>query len=208
MRLLALAAVVAAPSIAVADPKLPAHYASLFVKGKTFTYELATTGFNYIDRPDGSMQAVPTPPEKSAFTCTVADVATFPGGAAAKITCDREIDSDYSFRVDGVWVATKAGIARTGDIDLPDALPAIDPMVAAAPKVRRVKTKTEFGGFLVISTTRPSAGTWCNVIDTTKYGAGDGGITTMCFKAGAGISRGKLDYYGGTPRIVEYKLVK
>jgi hypothetical protein len=191
---LAVLAILCSSSAALADPKLPAHYAGLFENGRTWTYELAVTDFDHVERPDGTLQAVRGKPVRSKFTCTVADVT----GVVATITCDKEIDSVYSFRVDGQWVATKTGIARDEGGPV---------LVGARPKVTRTRTKTEFGGHLVIAVTSPAKGTWCNVEDTTKYGAGDGAITTVCFKAGA-IASGKLDYHGGTPRIVEYKLVR
>ena len=190
---LAVLAILSASSAARAEAKLPAHYAALFENGRTWTYELSVTGFDFVERPDGTMKAVPGKPVRSTFSCTVTEVAA----NVATITCDKEIDSAYSFRVDGAWVATKAGIARD------EGGPALVP---ARPRVSRTRTKTDFGGHLVIAVTSPAKGTWCNVVDTTKYGAGDGAITTVCLDAG-GVASGKLDYHGGTPRIVEYKRV-
>jgi hypothetical protein len=194
MRIAALA-ILCASSAALADAKPPAHYAALFEKGRTWTYELAVTDFDYVERPDGTVRAVPGKPVKSRFTCTVADVA----GNVATVTCDKEIDSAYSFRVDGQWVATRTGIARDEGGPV---------LVGVRPKVRRTRTKTDFGGYMVTAVTSPAKDTWCSVDDTTKYGAGDGAITTVCFKAGVGVASGKFDYYGGTPRIVEYKIVR
>ena len=107
-----------------AAPKLARHYAPLFEKGKTFRYRLSVASFDYMENPDGTLRAAKRKPELSTLTCTVAQVIEFPQAVVASVTCDREIDSDYAFRPDGMWVASKAGVWRTGA--------ASDPMPASA----------------------------------------------------------------------------
>lgn len=175
-----------------------ALWAQLFDKGHTWTYELSVTEFDYVEQKGGTYKAVPGKPTKSTFTCTVTDVVDTKDATESTITCDKTIDSNYGFRVDGAWVAAKTGISR--EIGQPALVP-------ASPRVKRVKTKDDFGGFYVQAVTSPAKGTWCTVSDTTKTGAGDGGIETICFAKGAIVS-GSFDYHGGTPRIVSYKLLR
>ena len=211
MRAIALA-LLCVSTTATAAPKLASHYAPLFEKGKTFTYALSVTNFDYIENKTGTVKGVKMKPERSTFTCSVTAVIELPDAVVSTIHCDREIDTAYSFRVDGMWVATKAGVWRAGsDTDtLPGSLadiekPAVPPM-RVSPRVSTKRTKDDYGGFYTESVTSPRKGTWCTNSDTTKSGAGDGAIETVCFAAGKGVSRGLLDYYGGTPRIVEYTL--
>ena len=196
---------------ATAAPRLASHYAPMFEKGRTWTYDLSVTDFDLGETPTASMHAVKRKPRHSAFRCSVTNVVTFPEAVVATIHCDTEIDSNYAFRVDGMWVATKDGVFRAGGDE--DVLPAsakdinlAPPLVRANPKVARAKRKTDYGGVVVEAVTSPANGTWCTMVDTTQYGAGDGAITTECFQAGVGLASGVLDYHGGTPRIVAYKL--
>jgi hypothetical protein len=209
MRAIALA-VLCVSSTALAAPKLASHYAPLFEKGKTFTYALSVTNFDYVEKKDGTYKSLKMKPELSTFTCTVTGVIAFADAVASTIQCDREIDTAYSFRVDGTWVATKAGVWRTGGDTLPASAAEIElmpkPPMRANPQVASKRTKDDYGGFYTESVTSPRKGTWCTTADTTKAGAGDGAIETVCFTAGKGVSRGLFDYYGGTPRVVEYKL--
>ena len=213
MRAIALA-VLCVSSTAAAAPKLASHYAPLFEKGRTFTYALSVINFDYVEKKDGTYKSVKMKPELSTFTCAVTAVVAFSDAVVSTIQCDREIDTAYSFRVDGTWVATKAGVWRAGDAA--DTLPASPadieklaaPPMRASPRVSTKRTKDDFGGFYTESVTSPRSGTWCTNSDTTKAGAGDGAIETVCFSAGKGVSRGLFDYYGGTPRIVEYTLKK
>jgi len=207
MRAAALA-IVLVSATASAAPKLAPHYAPMFEKGHTWTYKLARTDFDYVQRRDGTMKAVPMKPAISTFTCTVTNVVVLADAVISTIHCDTEIDSNYSFRPDGMWVATKAGVTRAGGDtdDLPQSTKDLDlgaPMIRAKPQVFRNTTNDGYGGVLVAAVTSAN-GTWCASTDTTKGGAGDGAITTTCFKAGVGLVRGALDYHGGTPRIVEY----
>jgi hypothetical protein len=196
---------------AIAAPRLASHYAPMFDKGRTWTYELSVTDFDYVEKPNGSMHAVKMKPRRSSFRCSVTNVVTFPEAVVATIHCDTEIDSNYGFRADGMWVATKDGVFRAGGDE--DALPAsakdisfAPPLIRANPKAARAKRKTDYGGVVVEAVTNPAKGTWCTTADTTQYGAGDGAITTECFQAGVGLASGVFDYHGGTPRIVEYRL--
>ena len=213
MRVLA-AVVLCVASTASAAPKLASHYAPLFEKGRTWTYDLAITNFDYVETKAGTYKSKKMKPEVSTFTCSVTAVVAFPEAVVSTIQCDREIDTAYSFRVDGTWIATKAGVWRAGDaIDkLPASAAEVEliaaPPMRANPQVRSKRTKDDFGGYYTESVTSPRKGTWCTHSDTTKSGIGDGAIETVCFAAGKGVSRGLFDYYGGTPRIVEYTLAK
>jgi len=211
MRAIALA-VLCVSSTAAAAPKLASYYAPLFEKGKTFTYALSVINFDYVEKKDGTYKSVKMKPERSTFTCTVTAVSAFPDAVVSTIECDREIDSAYSFRVDGAWVATKAGVWHEGGDTLPVSAADMEklgaPRMRASPRVSTKRTKDDFGGYYTESVTSPRKGTWCTNADTTKAGAGDGAIETMCFTAGKGVTRGLFDYYGGTPRIVEYTLKK
>ncbi len=212
MRAIGLA-ILCLASTAAAAPKLPSTYAPLFDKGHAWTYQLSLVNFDYVEKPDGSYRAVKMKPELSTFTCTVTGVVTFAEAVVSTIHCDREIDSAYSFRVDGTWVATRAGVFRiSGDTDtLPASAQELTldpPRIGAAPSARRKRIKDGYGGFFSESITSPKAGTWCGRSDTTRSALGDGAIEQVCFTAGVGISSGLLDYHGGTPRIVEYKVTK
>ncbi len=198
-------------STAMGAPKLASHYAPLFEKGKTFRYQLSVVEFDLVERKDGSYKSVKMKPVLSTFTCTVAEVITFTEAIVSSVQCDREIDPSYGFRPDGMWVATKAGAWRAGGAT--DTLPASaaeiemqTPTMRKVPQLARKRTKDDFGGHFTETVTSPRPGTWCANSDTTMAGAGDGAIETTCFTAGAGITRGRFDYYGGTPRIIDYKL--
>ncbi len=193
---MAALAILCVSSSAVAAPKLASHYAAMFEKGHTWSYRLSVTGFDWKERPNGTYKTIQLKPVVSTFRCTVADVVTSAESVTSTIECTQDIDSNYGFRPDGGWVATKDGLYREGDDH---------PVIAAAPRSLRKKTKDDFGGFYTESITR-SSGAWCSSTDTTTAGAGDGGITTMCFRPGGGLASGRNDYHGGIPRIVEYKL--
>ena len=151
-------AILCVSSTAAAAPRLANHYAPMFEKGHTWTYALSLTDFDYMERA-GKLTAVEMKPKLSTFTCTVTNVVTFPEAVVSTIHCDHEIDSDYAFRVDGMWVATKDGVFRAGsDGDtLPDSAKDINmapPMIRANPKPSRTKQKTDYGGVLVEARSR------------------------------------------------------
>jgi hypothetical protein len=189
-----------------AAPAIAPPYAPLFDKGHSWTYTVTTTAFNDVDPKHESVLLPEKNPPRSSVTCKVAEVIVFKTATVSMIKCDKEIDDDYSIRVDGEWVATKDGISRGVDIDLPQSAGDISigmNLLAMKPTVARTNTKT-FYGPVVTAVTNPATGTWCKTTDTT--GEADGAIETLCFAAGVGITRGKLDYYGGWPRTVEYSL--
>ncbi len=201
-------AIVLASATAGAAPKLARHYAAMFEKDHRWTYTLAHTDFDFVEQ-HGVMKAVAGKPAMSTFTCTVTNVIAFREAVVSTIHCDTEIDPDYEFRPDGMWVATAGGVYRAGSDG--DTLPAsakdLSPaplLVRASPQVTRSTRKDGYGSVITEAVTNPAKGTWCAVTDTTKAGAGDGAITTECFRDGVGLVRGTLDYHGGTPRIVEY----
>lgn len=202
MRALVLA-VVCTASTATAAPKLASHYAPLFEKGRTFVYKLSVINFDYIERKDGTYKTVKMKPELSTFTCRVTSVEESPDRVVSMVECDKnDADSSHGFRPDGMWSATKAGVWR-GEVGA-----TVPPLIRARPTVRSKRTKDSFGGSYAESVTSPRKGTWCATSDSSKTGAGDGAIDSICFTAGAGVTRGVFDYYGGIPRIVEYTLKK
>jgi len=208
----AILALLCVASTAAAAPKPASHYAPLFEKGKKLVYELSLTSFDVVEGKDGKYHSKKMKPERSTFTCTVTNTATFAEMTVSAVSCDREIDSDYAVRPDGLWVATKAGVWRAGSTGDTFPTSAADIEMVAAPAMRarpivtKKTTKDAYGGYYTESVTSPRKGTWCTTSDTTTAGVGDGAIETLCFTAGAGITRGMLDYYGGIPRVVEYKL--
>jgi hypothetical protein len=96
MRALAVA-MLCVSSAAAAAPRLASHYAPLFEKGRSWTYQLALTNFDVVQRKDGTSKSVKMKPEISTFTCTVTAVLAFPEAVVSTIECDREIDSASSF---------------------------------------------------------------------------------------------------------------
>ncbi len=208
MRLVAIV-VVCAASTARAEPTIASQYAPLFELGRTWKYTLTNTPFDLKETPKHAVW-VPskTKKERSTFTCHVAKVAKFKKAIVSQIECDRDIDSDYTFRVDGMWIATNGGIARDGSIDMPTSEPDISGLelvIAMSPKVTKTKNKT-FYGTVITEVTNPAKGTWCTMTDTTD--GADGAISEMCFTAGVGISSAHLDYYGGDPRLLDYAVAQ
>ncbi len=189
-----------------AAPSIAPQYAPMFKKGQKWTYAVTTTAFDRVDPKHESVLLPEKNPPHSSVTCRVTDVIVFKTATVSVIRCDKEIDDDSNVLVDGEWVATKDGISRGVDVELPQSEGDISigvNVIAMNPKVERTKTKT-FYGPVVTAVTNPANGTWCKTNDTR--GLADGGVETLCFAAGIGITRGKLDYYGGTPRTVEYQL--
>ena len=137
------------------------------------------------------------------LTCTVTKVAVRPGGTNAKIECDRELDPDYGLRPDGVWSATRTAIRRVTDLDDAEV---VDDVLALPPKARTTRTRDGLGGYVVHRVWSPAADTYCRQVDTTHVEAGDGAIEEICFKKGAGLASGRLDYRGGEPRVIAYRL--
>jgi hypothetical protein len=170
---------------AAADAAPPKLYAAMFAKGHRWTYDVSANG------------------ETSVLTCEVAGVKAYAKAVASKITCDRELDSDYAFVPDGLWVATARGLARLPDYELPDTVDDSSPVIAAAPRASTKRTKDGYGGHYV-ARVFARKGMWCTQNDTTHGGAGDGAIETLCFKPGTGLAWGELDYRGGDPRDVVY----
>ncbi len=77
MRAIALP-VLCVSTTAAAAPNLALHYAPLFEKGKTFTYALSVTNFDYIEKKNGTFKSVKMKPELSTFTCNVTAVIGAP----------------------------------------------------------------------------------------------------------------------------------
>ncbi len=191
-----------------AAPSIAPQYASLFDKGRSWTYAVTTTAFDHVDPKHDNILLPEKNPPHSSVTCRVTHVVTFKTATVSRIECDKQIDDDYLVRVDGEWVATKEGLSRGVDVDLPKTEAELSigvKVIAMSPSVARKTTKT-FNGPVVTAVTNPARGTWCTTTDSR--GQGDGAIETLCFAAGVGITHGKLDYYGGWPRSVEYTVAK
>jgi hypothetical protein len=180
-------------------PAVPALYALMFEPDHAWAYTVETTAIDDHDR-----RATTT----RTMTCKVGEVAVRGAATVARITCDGAVDPGV--HVDGIWAATAAGLNRIGDAT--DALPATEDaatnafvVIAAKPKVARVKTRTEFDGYALATVTHPNASTWCATDDQTHTGGGPGTLVTLCF-AGGGLASGTLDWRDRPRRVVAFRL--
>ena len=176
---------------AFVPPKL---YAAMFERGHRWTFDVTTK----VQMSDGTRSK-----DASVLTCEVAEVRTYAKAVASKITCDRELDSNYAFVPSGLWVATAKGLARLPDVDLPDAIGDSTPVIPAAPRTHAKRTKDDEGGYYVEKVFAKGK-QWCAAFDALHVGAGDPGMHTLCFTPGVGLAWGELDYRGGDPRDVVY----
>lgn len=187
-------------------PKLPAHVAPLFEKGRTWVYDTAITYWGAEDPRTGK----PTrKTDREKVTCKVADVATRAGAAVSHVTCDKD---SSKLKVAGFYAGTPAGLWRVGvdevptELDVKEAL-AGPPLIAAVPKPFEKVTKA--GGAdpkhdTLIDGLResPRTGGWCLYGDSSKADP-DGGRIVQCFAPGIGIESGYNDV-GGELNKFEY----
>jgi hypothetical protein len=186
--------VAAAHADAPKPPKLAAHYAPLFEKGRTWVYDTSLT--TWADS-DGKKKHT----DRGVVTCTVVDVATRVGAMFSHVTCDK--DDNRKFRVAGYYAATGAGMWSFRSDDLPTDEDLTrwmkePPAIAAKPKVsRRVR---KMGGpdpkhDDIIEGIRATSGGWCVYEDSGNADV-DGGKTSVCYVAGIGIANAEDDVGG------------
>ena len=127
MRCAALLVLVVAAHARADAPKLPAHVAPLFEKGRVWVYDTAITTWGP-DDPKTGKPARKT--DRDKVTCKVAEVVTRAGVAVSHVTCDKGI---YKLKVAGSYAGTPAGLWRVGGDDVP----ADDDIKAARARARR-----------------------------------------------------------------------
>jgi len=207
MRRVVLATLLMA-SVASAAPALPAHYAAMFDKGKTWVYDWKLVTFGAEDDKTGK----PTRnTERGKVTCKVIDVTRRAGPAVAHITCDQELGR--KFVVPGYWVGTDKGLWRLGESEQApdaDAIKAAlkEPaQIAGAPNVFEKVTHVEFfdknhNTILTGVRESPKIKGWCAYEDTANADP-DGGHVATCYGPGIGIESG-YDDVGGELNRLEY----
>lgn len=198
MRLIAASLFVS--SLAAAAP-LPAHYAPLFEKGKTWVYDTRHITFG----PDIQHPFV----EKGHVACKVVEVKRHGGATVSHITCDQDLGRKFDLA--GWWRATDKGLARIADDGpAPDANLIVDPeheiRIAAQPKVFEniihdaMAMDRKHDRILVGVRESPKIAGWCVYQDTTDIDP-DGGHVSICYAPGIGIQSGYDDVGGSLDRL-------
>lgn len=201
MKLAAAALVGILSTSAAGRPKLPAHYAQLFVEGTQWTYDVKVTTWDHaklenIDTQRVPMKRWPRRVEKHVVTCRVAKVAQLGAAAVAEVTCDKEVDRKVD--VPGIYVATAVGLHRYGGTfpqtegDVADLDP---PLIAAKPKALNKTTNEPLAGtdtYRLTQTVKRAGAAWCT---SQRFdGAAHDGTRSTCF--GGGITSGGDDIAG------------
>lgn len=186
-------------SIAAADPALPAHYAPLFERGKTWVYDTALKEF-------GDPRPIVT---RAKVTCTVGEVTKRGAAMVSHITCDR--DPSPKLELPGYWVGTAAGLWHLGD-EAPDAdaiaqIQSEPPRIAGKPMAFETARKVELfdpAHDKIITGVRvsPKIHGWCAYEDSSNADP-DGGRIVTCYGPGIGIQSGYNDV-GGSLNKLEY----
>lgn len=162
-------------SVAHAEVALAPHYAAMFEKGHTWTYEVMSYG------------------EKRSVTCAVAEIVVWHRSIASRIECVGSLGEFVMSQPDRIWLATPDGLARPIGRDAMtnkyDALP-MEVVMPAKPTVYTEKRRATKSSFF--KRTSPAKGTWCNVIDDARAEFGERTITTTCFHDGVGIVSGSI----------------
>lgn len=186
-------------SAALAEGRLPAHFAGLFVAGeKTFPGELVVSHTE-----ESGPVTEKTPGE---VTCTVSDVRTIRGGKVAKLACN---GLEMVNLISGTYVGTPKGLWKLegdfeGDVSKLDPARVLFGTVPAKARSERRDTDSEIeGGSAII--VEPHAGGWC-VMDTSW--GGDEGGWQLCVKEGAGIVGGHGFFAGGETRDAYFGAVR
>lgn len=201
MRLLVSFAVVLVSSMAAAEPALPAHYAPLFERGRTWIYDTSLKEF-------GEAKPIIT---RAKVTCTVGEVTKHGAAMVSHITCDR--DPSPKLELPGYWVGTAAGLWRLEDRDqAPDAdaiarIQREPPQIAGKPVVFETARKVELfdpAHDTILTGVRASAkiNGWCAYEDSANADP-DGGRIVTCYGPGIGIQSGYNDV-GGSLNKFEY----
>lgn len=200
-----IAASLAVSAVAAADP-LPAHYAPMFDKGKTWVYDIRHVTFGAEDETTGKPTHLT---ERDKVTCKVIEVRKRAGATIGHITCDKDLGR--KFELPGFWVATDQGLWRFADAEAPDPsavkeLLRTPPRIAGRPKV--VEKITHEGldpkhdTILTGVRESPKIKGWCTYEDTTSADP-DGGHVSVCYAPGIGIESG-YDDVGGSLDKLEY----
>lgn len=198
--------IAAATSNAVAAPApLPAHYAAMFDKGKTWVYDWSLVTFGAEDEKTGKPTHLT---ERGKVTCKVAEVTRRGGATVAHITCDQDLGR--KFLVAGDWAATDKGLWRIGEASDADAIRDAlkePPTIEGQPKVGEKITHVDLFDKkhdTIVTGIRESAKIkgWCAYEDSSNADP-DGGRVVTCFAQGIGIQSG-YDDVGGTLNKLEY----
>lgn len=184
-----LAALISLTSVAAAEP-LPAHYAAMFERGKTWVYDTSVQYF-------GGEQPARKHTDRDKVTCTVANVSRRSGAEVAFITCDKEL---RKLEVAGYWVANATGLWHA--IETPDLTELFKepPRILAKPVAFERTRKIEFldpKHDTVTTGVRasPKINGWCTYEDSSNADP-DGGRVVTCFAPGIGIQSGYNDIGG------------
>lgn len=192
-------------SVAGAAPALPAHYAPLFEKGRTWVYDWSLVTFGAEDENTGK----PTRnTDRGKVTCKVAEVAHRAGAAIAHIRCDQDLGR--KFVVAGTWLGTAKGLWRIADDADAEAIRDAQkepPNIAGQPKPFEKVTHVDFFDKkhdTILTGVRESAKIkgWCAYEDSSNADP-DGGRIVTCFGPGIGIESG-YDDVGGELNKLEY----
>ena len=195
-------------SIAAAEP-LPAHYAPLFERGKSWTYDTSLQYFGGEDDPKTGKPLRHTDRDKA--TCKVVDVKQRAGAAISHITCDKDLGR--KFDVAGFYAGTAEGLWRFAETDQPPDAAAIrailkePPRIAAKPVVVETVRRIEMldpKHDAIISGVResPKIHGWC-VYEDSSNADPDGGRVSVCYGANIGIQSG-YDDVGGELNKLEF----
>ena len=193
-----IAASLVISAVAAAKPApLPAHYAPLFERGKTWVYDTSLQYWGGEDKPTRHT-------EHDKVTCKVVEVAQRAGATISHITCDKGLGR--KFDVPGFYAGTAAGLWRFGDADQPpdaDTVRAIlrePPLIAGAPTVAEKVTRTglfdpKHDTILTGVRESPKIQGWCAYEDTSNADP-DGGRVVACYGPSVGIQSGYNDVGG------------
>lgn len=188
-------------TVAAAEP-LPAHYAPLFERGKTWVYDTSLQYFGGEDDPKTGKPLRHT--DRDKVTCKVVDVAKRSGAMISHITCDKDLGR--KFDVAGYYACTAEGLWRFGESEQPPDADTIKellkepPQIAAKPvvveKVRRVEMLDPKHDTIISGVREsPKIHGWC-VFEDSSNADPDGGRVVACYGANIGIQSGYDDVGG------------
>ncbi len=175
-------------SVAAAEP-LPAHYAHLFERGKSWVYDTSLQVFGDEDLKTGKPLRHT---DRDKVTCRVAEVTQHAGATLSHITCNKDLGR--KFEVVGYWLGTARGLWRFADPgQAPDAAAIADiqkepPQIVANPvafeKVRHVDFLDPKHDTVTTGVREsPKIHGWCAYEDSSNADP-DGGRVVLCFANG------------------------
>jgi hypothetical protein len=188
-------------SVVSAEP-LPAHYAPLFERGKSWVYDTSLQYFGGDEDPKTGKSLRHTDHDK--VTCSVVDVTKRAGATISHITCNKDLGR--KLEVAGYWIGTTSGLWRFSDPEQPpdaDAIKDLEkepPRIAARPvvfeKLQHVGSLDPKHDTVTIGVREsPKIHGWCAYEDSSNADP-DGGRVVACFGAGVGIESGYNDIGG------------